>query len=101
MRRVVLVGALLCASTTVRAETVVVTVDKLAFSPAAVSAKTGDTVRWVNKDPLAHTATVKGGWDVPIGPNGSASRTMDSAGEFAYFCRFHPNMTGRITVAPR
>ena len=50
----------------VKAETIQVTIDKLAFSPATVEAKVGDTIVWVNKDVFAHTATVKDGWDVMI-----------------------------------
>jgi plastocyanin len=26
--------------------------------------------------------------------------TLEHAGEVDYFCRFHPNMTGQIVVAP-
>ncbi|TIW03681.1 MAG: amicyanin, partial [Mesorhizobium sp.] len=48
------------------AATIEVTIDKLVFSPASVKAKVGDTIEWTNKDILAHTATVKGGWDVMI-----------------------------------
>ncbi len=48
------------------AETIQITIEKLVYSPAEVSAKVGDTIEWINKDNLAHTATVKGGWEVMI-----------------------------------
>jgi plastocyanin len=57
-------------------------------------------VQWVNKDILAHTATVKGGWDVMIPAKQTAGTTITAAGEFDYTCRFHPNMKGRIVVSP-
>ena len=40
------------------ADTIQVTIDKLVFAPAEISAKVGDTIEWVNKDAFAHTATV-------------------------------------------
>jgi plastocyanin len=82
------------------ADTVTVTIDKLVFSPAEISVKAGDTVEWVNKDAFAHTATVKGGWEVTIPPNKTAGRAMTAEDTVDYFCRFHPNMKGKITVAP-
>ena len=83
-----------------QAETIQVTIDKLVFSPAIVEAKVGDTIEWVNKDVFAHTATVKGGWEVMIPPKKSASLTLQKAETVDYFCRFHPNMKGRLVVAP-
>ena len=38
-----------------------VTIDGASFSPADLTVKAGDTIVWVNKDLLAHTATAKGG----------------------------------------
>jgi plastocyanin len=47
------------------AATIQVTIDKLVFSPAEINAKVGDTIEWVNKDVLAHTATASNGdWNV-------------------------------------
>ena len=83
-----------------QAETIQVTIDKLVFSPATVEAKVGDTIEWVNKDVFAHTATVKGGWEVMIPPKATASLTLQKAEAVDYFCRFHPNMKGHLNVAP-
>jgi len=83
-----------------QAETIQVTIDKLVFSPAAVEAKVGDTIEWVNKDAFAHTATVKGGWEVMIPPKATASLTLKTVEAVDYFCRFHPNMKGRLDVTP-
>lgn len=80
------------------AETIQVTIENLVFSPAAINVKVGDTIDWVNKDILAHTATVKGGWDVMIPPNKTVSMVVETAGSVDYYCRFHPNMRGHITV---
>ncbi len=80
--------------------TIEVTIEKTAFSPTEIAAKIGDTVRWVNKDAFVHTATVKGGWDIQLPVKKAGSVTVDKAGTLDYYCRFHPNMKGRITVAP-
>ena len=80
------------------AATIEVTIDKLVFSPATVEAKVGDTIEWVNKDAFAHTATVKGGWEVMIPPKATASLTLKTAEAVDYLCRFHPNMKGRLDV---
>jgi plastocyanin len=92
--------ALGTASFPARADTITVTIDKLVFSPVDIEAKVGDTIEWVNKDAFVHTATVKGGWDVMIQPKKSASLVLKKVDSIDYFCRFHPNMKGHITVSP-
>lgn len=82
-----------------RAETFRVTINKLDYTPAEVKAKLGDTIEFINQDILAHTATVRGDWDVMIPAKKSASVVMRKAGDVEYYCRFHPNMKGRISVS--
>jgi plastocyanin len=85
----------------VRAATVQITIDKLVYAPAEVTAKVGDTIEWINKDALAHTATAANGdWNVMLGPSKTASLLLKKAGTVDYFCKFHPNMKARITIAP-
>lgn len=81
-----------------QAETIHVTITDLVFSPAVVEAKIGDTIIWDNNDVIAHTATVKGGWDVKIPPKKSASLVLKKAENSEYYCRYHPNMKGSINV---
>lgn len=83
------------------ADTIRVTIDQLQYEPAAVRARVGDSLVWVNKDVVAHTATVHGGWDVMIPAGKSANLELPKSGQFDYYCRFHPNMTGSVTVEPR
>jgi plastocyanin len=93
--------AVVAAGATAQAATVRVTVTKLAFEPAQVSARVGDTIEWVNADFLAHSATGRNKeWDVFLAPNKSAHVTLTQPGEIDYYCRFHPNMVGHISVAP-
>ena len=72
----------------------------VAYEPAQVSARVGDTVEWTNDDIVAHTATARNGtWDLMIEPKGKASITLNSAGTIEYYCRVHPNMVGSIAVS--
>ena len=80
------------------AVTITVTIDKLAFVPAEVDAKVGDTIEWVNKDPFTHTATVDKAWEVVVAPKTTGRIVLQQAGGVDYYCRFHPNMKGRIVV---
>lgn len=92
--------ALAISALPAQAKTIQITVKGMAFSPASVTASVGDTIEWVNKDPFAHTATVKGAWEVMLPVGKSGSREMKKAGTIDYYCRFHPNMKGKITVTP-
>jgi plastocyanin len=75
--------------------------ENLEIAPAEASAKVGDTVEWVNKDVLAHTATARNGdFDVMLQPKKSGTFVLKKAGANDYYCRFHPNMKARLIVAP-
>jgi plastocyanin len=80
--------------------TVQIPIGAMAFSTAQVSVTVGDTVEWVNNDIVDHTATEKGSaWDVSMAAGKRARAVMKKAGTFDYYCRYHPNMVGRLTVS--
>jgi plastocyanin len=83
-----------------RAATIQVMIDQVAYAPVEIQAKVGDTIEWTNKDIVAHTATVRGDWDLMVLPGKTARLVVKKAGSFDYICRFHPNMKGHLTVAP-
>lgn len=60
----------------------------------------GTTVVVTNTDGSPHTWTAEGGaFDSgALGQNETFEFTFTEAGEFAYFCNFHPSMTGTIVV---
>ena len=94
-------GALLLAlaAGSARAEVIEIKAEKLVFTPAQVSAHVGDTIVWVNADFVAHTATARNGaWEVMLPPNAKKELALKSAGTLEYYCKFHPNMVGKITV---
>jgi plastocyanin len=80
--------------------TIQIIINQLEYSPAEIEAKKGDKIEWVNQDILAHTATVRGDWDVMIAAKLKASLILKKTGTAEYYCRFHPNMRGRIRVKP-
>ena len=100
-RIVLVVSVVLGLSVSARAETIRVTIDKLVFTPVEVNAKVGDTIEWVNKDALVHTATATNGdWNVNIPGNQRSQVVLKKPGTADYYCKLHPNMKGRIVVAP-
>ena len=72
-----------------------------AYSPNPIEIAAGDTVTWTNQDEVPHTATGEDRGVLQSGtiaPGASFSQVFPEAGEFGYFCEFHPNMTGTIVV---
>ena len=102
VKRPALVALLLaaaCAAT--RAATIQISMENLEVTPAVVSAKVGDTVEWINKDVLVHSATARNGdFDVNLPPKKTGSVVLKKAGTIDYYCRYHPNMKATINVAP-
>jgi plastocyanin len=103
LRRALLAAFLLLlsgsGSASAHATTVRVVIQDMEYSPAQVTAHVGDTIEWVNKDVLLHTATDTGGaWDVSIAPGKTARLVVHTAGTFNYECKYHPNMKGKIVV---
>jgi plastocyanin len=81
------------------AETIKVTIDKVAYAPVSITARVGDTIEWSNADIVAHTSTARDkSFDLMVMPNKKQTLTVKKAGEFDYYCKFHPNMTGHISV---
>lgn len=75
-----------------------VTIADMAFDPPRIEVRVGQTIEWINKDRFAHTATVKGKWEVMLRPGASGARVVEAGDDAEYYCRFHPNMKGRIVI---
>lgn len=72
------------------------------FGPVPAGIKAGDTILWVNRDIVPHTATARDrSFDMTIPGRGNARMTVRRAGSLAFYCRFHPTMTGTLSVAAR
>lgn len=74
-----------------------------AYDPTPLEVSVGDTVTWTNGDGVPHTATQSpsgsGFQSGTIQGGASFEFTFDEAGEFEYFCEFHPNMNGTVVVS--
>jgi plastocyanin len=79
-----------------------VKIDNFAFTPVAVTVKVGTEVTWINHDDIPHTV------DSTDGKFKSAALDTDDKfqfrftepGEYPFYCRIHPKMTGKIIVQP-
>ena len=62
--------------------------------------RVGDSIIWVNKDLIPHTATSKAApFDSTVILSGESwSTTLAKRGSFQYACTFHPTMRGTVTV---
>jgi len=77
-----------------------VKIDNFSFTPTPVTVKTGTQVTWTNRDDIPHTV------DSSQGKFKSSALDTDQKfqfrftepGEFPYFCRLHPKMTGSVLV---
>jgi plastocyanin len=77
-----------------------VTIDGTRFSPEELTVNSGDTIVWVNKDLIPHTATSKvGGFDSQTIATGKSWKyAAKKKGNFPYICTFHPTMKGTLRV---
>lgn len=77
-----------------------VVIEDFTFVDAALTVPVGATITFENRDDAPHTATARGGaFDTDSVAGGdSATVTLDEAGDFSFYCSFHPFMEGTVTV---
>ena len=77
-----------------------VTIDATSFKPETLTIKAGDTVIWINKDFIPHTASSKdSGFDSGTILAGESWRhTFKSKGKAPYTCLFHPTMKATLRI---
>lgn len=70
------------------------------YVPQTLEVAVGDTVVWVNRDFVPHTATATDStWDSgDIARDGSWSYVPRERGRQEYLCALHPTMKGSFTV---
>jgi plastocyanin len=102
-RHIAIVTAVTLAVTAIpaRGATIQISMENLEVSPAEASAKVGDTIEWINRDVLAHTATARNGdFDVTMPPKNTVRLVLKKAGSVEYYCRYHPNMKATLKIEP-
>jgi plastocyanin len=99
------VGVLVCIAGVAGSEppeprTHTVTIEEMRFQPERLTVASGDTIVWVNKDLVPHTATSEAGRfdSETIQTAKSWKFTARTKGEFAYICSFHPTMKAMLNV---
>jgi len=76
-----------------------VSLDAMSFGHLPSEAKVGDTIVWVNRDTVQHSATAKdGSFDVRLQPGQKGSSVLKQAGSLAIYCIYHPMMRGTLKV---
>lgn len=72
------------------------------YTRREVRIRPGETVEWINRDPLEHTVTADdGSFDSGIiAESGRYRRTFVQPGRYPYHCTPHPQMTGVVIVEP-
>lgn len=78
-----------------------VRIEDFSFTPDVVTIAATDTVTWdySTNGAAQHTVDFDDGEQSEVlRPGDTYERTFAEPGEFAYVCRFHPNMTGVVTV---
>jgi len=79
--------------------TVQITITGIAFVEHKQPLTVGDTVEWINKDVVAHTATARNkDWRVLIPENAKATLVLKKPGTVEFYCEYHPNMTGKLVI---
>lgn len=78
-----------------------VDIQNSSFNPHSVEILTGYTVRWTNKDSIAHTVTGPT-FNSEVLENGDTYEFLfTDAGTYNYKCSIHPSMKGTIVVAEK
>jgi plastocyanin len=76
-----------------------VSIVNFAFKPGTLKVKRGARVAFSNTSNTAHTATKGSAFDTKrIAPGKSKTVQFNRRGSFAYHCKIHPFMKGKIVV---
>ena len=82
------------------AKTHTVIMEGMVFQPTVITVAAGDTIVWINKDMVPHSATSgTAGFDSKVvEADGSWRTRLERVGDFDYACSFHPMMTAKLQV---
>jgi plastocyanin len=70
-------------------------------TPKLLRVLPGETVKWQNQSLRDHTVTSRDGlFDTRLSSGRTTSYAFAATGDYGYFCRLHPNITGTVAVRP-
>jgi plastocyanin len=80
----------------------IVRMQSLAFAPATVHIRVGQTIEWINQDNVVHNVTSNDGLTIQsgnFGPGHKFEFTPRQVGSITYYCTIHPTtMQATIVV---
>lgn len=79
-----------------------VQIDNFTFTPSSIIVKAGTQVTWINHDDIPHTVDSTEGKfrSNALDTDDKFDFRFTQPGEYPFFCRIHPKMTGKIVVQP-
>jgi plastocyanin len=91
-----LLATLLAGGPAAAAPTVhTIVLDRMKFGPLPPILRAGDSILWINKDPVRHTTTARdGSFNLDLPPNASGRTRVNRKGAIPFFCKYHPAMKG-------
>jgi plastocyanin len=80
-----------------------VSIQNFAFGPNNITVAAGTTVTWTNQDNEPHSVVMvdQSFRSPPLDTGDHFSHTFATPGQYRYFCGFHPQMLGVVTVRGR
>jgi len=75
-----------------------VIIEDYKYQPAEITIKSGETITWINKDSVKHTATGDSFDSGLFGKDETFQQQFDEAGTYDYICTPHPYMKGKVIV---
>jgi plastocyanin len=90
------------ANSSLAEDAATVRIDNFAFTPAELKIKPGTRVTFVNHDDIPHNIvgeTIKFR-SRALDTDESFAFVFDKPGEITYFCGLHPQMKGKLIIAP-
>jgi plastocyanin len=76
-----------------------VVIKNMRFGPVPSGLRAGDAIVWINADIFRHTATARDkSFDLDLAAGARGRTVLRKGGAIAFYCRFHPGMTGQLKV---
>ncbi|MEE4193519.1 MAG: plastocyanin/azurin family copper-binding protein [Halieaceae bacterium] len=77
-----------------------VSIRGMQFGSGNIEIKVGESVTWTNQDGMPHTVTSDDGsfGSSALNASNAFTHSFDKPGTYSYYCQYHPNMKGVVTV---
>ena len=71
----------------------------MTFGAVPAGLRVGDVIEWVNNDIFVHSVTARDkSFDLELKPKARVRMVLKRPGTVAFYCRYHPGMTGTLAV---